>query len=178
MINVPVASMTSEVERVALRPGFFGALYPIRYVERVVQNTRIGVNVGGCLVPVLLSVYMLLRVPEAFPGFLGATAVVTVVCKFLARPIPGMGISIPVFIPPILAAGSAFAATKVLALPIADAAAIAYVSGVLGVLVGADLLNLGSIRSVGSPMVSIGGAGTFDGIFLTGILSVILFPAS
>ena len=51
---------------------------------------------------------------------------------------------------------------------------IAYISGTLGTLIGGDLLNLKKIRSLGAPVASIGGAGTFDGIFLTGILSVLL----
>jgi uncharacterized membrane protein len=54
------------------------------------------------------------------------------------------------------------------------AAPLAYVSGSLGTLIGADLLNLPSLRSLGAPVASIGGAGTFDGIFLTGIIAVLL----
>ena len=41
-------------------------------------------------------------------------------------------------------------------------------------MIGADLLNLDKIRGLGAPVVSIGGAGTFDGIFLTGIVAVLL----
>ena len=51
---------------------------------------------------------------------------------------------------------------------------IAYVSGTLGTLIGADLLHLRQISKLNAPVVSIGGAGTFDGIFLTGILAVLL----
>jgi uncharacterized membrane protein len=56
----------------------------------------------------------------------------------------------------------------------ANVAAVAYVSGTLGTLIGADLLNLGRIQGLGAPVVSIGGAGTFDGIFLTGVVAVLL----
>jgi len=45
---------------------------------------------------------------------------------------------------------------------------------VLGTLIGADLTNLDKLSGLGAPVASIGGAGTFDGIFLTGILAVIL----
>ena len=38
----------------------------------------------------------------------------------------------------------------------------------------ADLLNLKKISKLGAPIASIGGAGTFDGIFLTGIFAVVL----
>jgi uncharacterized membrane protein len=51
---------------------------------------------------------------------------------------------------------------------------VAYISGTLGVLIGADLLHLRHLAALRSPVVSIGGAGTFDGIFLTGIIAVLL----
>jgi uncharacterized membrane protein len=51
---------------------------------------------------------------------------------------------------------------------------VAYVSGVLGTLIGADLSNLGVIPKLGAPIASIGGAGTFDGVFLSGIIAVLL----
>ena len=53
-------------------------------------------------------------------------------------------------------------------------AAIAYAAGTLGTLIGADLTNLRRIRGLGAPIASIGGAGTWDGIFLTGIVAVLL----
>ena len=53
-------------------------------------------------------------------------------------------------------------------------AAVAYVAGTLGTLTGADVLNLPRVRSLGAPVVSIGGAGTFDGVFLTGLAAVLL----
>ncbi len=178
MINVPITTVTSEVERVTFQPGLFGMLYPSPTVEKVVQDTKIAVNLGGAIVPVVMCIYLVAMLPNAIAGFIVATVMVTIVCNALARPIPGLGISIPVLIPPLVAAFSAFVVTQILDFSIPTAAAIAYVSGVLGVLIGADLLNLWRIRALGSPMVSIGGAGTFDGIFLTGILSVILFPPS
>jgi uncharacterized membrane protein len=50
----------------------------------------------------------------------------------------------------------------------------AYVAGSLGTLIAADLLNLGIIHALGALIASIGGAGRFDGIFMTGILAVLL----
>jgi uncharacterized membrane protein len=55
-----------------------------------------------------------------------------------------------------------------------NAAPLAYISGSLGTLIGADLLNLGNIRGLGAPVASIGVAGTFDGIFLIGIVAVLI----
>jgi uncharacterized membrane protein len=66
------------------------------------------------------------------------------------------------------------AALSALAISEPVAPALAYVSGVLGTLIGADLLNLPRIRRLGAPVASIGGAGTFDGIFLSGLLAVLI----
>jgi uncharacterized membrane protein len=97
-----------------------------------------------------------------------ATLVVTIACYLLAQPVPGIGIAIPSLVPPIIAATAALLVART------NVAAVAYVSGSLGTLIGADLLNLGRIQGLGAPVVSIGGAGTFDGIFLTGIIAALL----
>jgi uncharacterized membrane protein len=55
-----------------------------------------------------------------------------------------------------------------------NTAPLAYISGSMGTLIGADLTNLDKVQGIGAPVASIGGAGTFDGIFLTGILAVLL----
>jgi len=54
------------------------------------------------------------------------------------------------------------------------AAPLAYIGGSMGTLLGADLLNLGRVQHLGAPVASIGGAGTFDGIFVTGVLAVLI----
>ena len=56
----------------------------------------------------------------------------------------------------------------------AHTASVAYCAGTVGTLLGADVLNLRRIPSLGAPMASIGGAGTFDAVFLTGIAAVLL----
>ena len=98
--------------------------------------------------------------------------VVTLVVHKFARPIKGLGIAVPFFIPPLTAA----LASAVL-FPVyvkTNPFIIAYVGGTLGTLVGADLLNLGKISEIGAPIVSIGGAGIFDGVYMTGITAIFL----
>jgi len=51
---------------------------------------------------------------------------------------------------------------------------IAYVAGTIGTLLGADILNLDKVSRLGAPLVSIGGAGTFDGVYLTGLIAIFL----
>jgi uncharacterized membrane protein len=130
----------------------------------------VAVNLGGAIVPVLLSLYVLYHSPDILIPALAGVAIVTLVVNRFARPMPGMGIATPMFLPPIVAAlvGYLLGATQ------HHAAAVAYVSGVMGTLIGADLLNLGRLGDLGAPVASIGGAGTFDGIFLTGIVAVLL----
>jgi uncharacterized membrane protein len=139
----------------------------------VTDGTIVAVNVGGAVVPVAISLYALLHHPSAFlPSIVGVILVAFVVNRF-ARPVRGLGIAVPMFIPPIVAALAGYFLGGFLGAP-AGRDVIAYVSGVIGTLVGADLANLGKLRLLGAPVASIGGAGTFDGIFLTGIVAVLL----
>jgi uncharacterized membrane protein len=55
---------------------------------------------------------------------------------------------------------------------------IAFSAGVLGPLIGADLLHLGDIAEIGTGMASIGGAGTFDGVVLSGLVATVLVPGA
>jgi uncharacterized membrane protein len=165
-VNIPVAELAPERVLSGQEVTFFG----MRYVVPVVQEwprTVIAVNVGGAVIPVLLSLYLLVKKALYRPALLAA-AVVTVVVHALAYPVRGVGISVPIFVPPLLAATAAmFLARR-------SAPAVAYIAGSLGTLIGADLLNLGRIQGLGAPVASIGGAGTFDGVFLTGIIAVLL----
>ena len=129
--------------------------------------TVVAINVGGALIPALLSIYLFFRLPLRARMTIG-TVVVAAVVHQLAQVIPGVGIVVPVLVPPLIAAGVA------LILAYHRAPPVAYVSGTMGTLIGADLLNLGKMAHMGAPMVSIGGAGTFDGVFLTGILAGLL----
>lgn len=134
------------------------------------KPTVVAINVGGALVPALVSLWVIGQQANPTPVVL-SMVVVAVVTYIIATPVKGVGIAMPMLIPPLAAAGAAL----ILA-PDAPAAA-AYAGGTLGALLGADLLNLPRIRALGAPVVSIGGAGTFDGVFLTGLLAVLLAMA-
>ena len=157
IINIPLTKKTTYSSR---RRHFGWFEVPVRY------ESGLAINLGGAIIPLILSIYLLLRVP-LWP-VAAATVVMIVICKFMTRAVPGRGLAIPMFIPPILAALLAILLVREFAAP------CAYISGVLGTLIGGDLLNLGKARKLGVGMVSIGGAGVFDGIFLVGIVSVLL----
>jgi uncharacterized membrane protein len=165
-INIPVVRLPGERIVQAQEITFFGMHYVLPVV-RDWPGTVIAVNVGGAVIPALLSVYLLLRNSLYVKGTI-AVAVVTLVCHAVAYAVPGLGIAVPVFVPPLAAAGVS------LVLSPRFAGALSYMSGSLGTLIGADLLNLDKIRGLGAPVASIGGAGTFDGIFVTGLMALIL----
>jgi uncharacterized membrane protein len=165
-VNIPVAELPPEQVLSNQVVNFFGMGYVVPQVQEW-PRTIIAVNVGGALVPTLLSLYLLVKRRLFAPGLL-AVAIVAVVVHAMAYPVRGVGISVPVFIPPLVAALAAVLLAR------RAAPAVAYIGGSLGTLIGADLMNLGAIHGLGAPVASIGGAGTFDGVFLTGIVAVLL----
>jgi len=156
LVNIPLTRRT--VEQTTVNFGWFRV--PVR------RESGLAINLGGAVIPLTLCCYLLFKVP--LPPVLTSTFLMVLICKFLTRPVPGRGLAIPMFIPPIFAALFAILFTREFAAP------CAYISGVLGTLIGGDLLNLGKARKMGAGIVSIGGAGVFDGIFLVGVVSVIL----
>lgn len=177
-VNVPVRTLES---RAAPAYDRYVAVYGRFYrIPEPVQRTVLAVNVGGALIPLVISLYLLYDSVVISGGYLvmglalAGVAVVTVVTKLVARPVPGLGIATPFFIPPLAALIAALVLSTFAGEVPAAAVIIAYVSGTLGTLIGADLLNLGHIAELGAPMASIGGAGTFDGIFLSGIIAALL----
>jgi uncharacterized membrane protein len=115
----------------------------------------------------LVSFYLLIK-RELRAKALVATAVVAFVIHWIADPVPGLVIAVPVFMPVVVTAIVAIILSR------EEAAPLAYIAGSLGTLIGADLTNLDRVPGLGAPVASIGGAGTFDGIFLTAILAVLL----
>jgi uncharacterized membrane protein len=165
-VNIPVAELPAERVVSGQEVTFFGMHYVIPVVEEW-PGTVLAVNVGGAVIPTLLSLYLVVQT-GLYGRALIAVAVVTAVVHWLAYQVQGMGIAVPVFIPPVVAAVTALVLSRQAAPP------LAYICGSLGTLIGADLLNLGRIQELGAPVASIGGAGRFDGIFMTGILAVLL----
>ncbi|HVC30775.1 MAG TPA: DUF1614 domain-containing protein [Steroidobacteraceae bacterium] len=163
--NITVAHLPGHRTVIPGEISFFGMTYIVPVVRQT-HGTVLAVNVGGAVIPVCLSLYLLLKHRLFLLGAIG-TAFVAAVCHYLARPIPGFGIALPIFVPAIATAIIAIALTR------RQAAPLAYISGSIGTLIGADLLNLGAVQSLGAPVASIGGAGTFDGIFVTGLLAVL-----
>ncbi|MEM1545803.1 MAG: DUF1614 domain-containing protein [Candidatus Methanomethylicia archaeon] len=168
IINIPIHRIRTEIPVINLGfIEFFGVRYPTPYIEEQALETIVAVNVGGALIPILVSVYLIMVDIAILPSITLATVITTIVIHGVARPVRGLGIAIPTLIPPIVAVLAAFITGG-------GSPVVAYISGTLGTLIGADLLNIDKIPKLRAPVVSIGGAGTFDGIFLTGIIAALL----
>lgn len=171
LINIPVKRIVRR-ERLLLDPlALFGLQGWWPELQRLRAETLVAVNVGGCVIPAGLAVYevfSLVPQPRALGALAAATLMNVIVCYKLARPVEGIGIVMPALVPAAVACSIALLIAPSFAPP------VAFVAGVAGPLVGADLLHLRDVNRIESGMVSIGGAGTFDGILLTGILALYL----
>ena len=165
LINLPLFSMKSEPVRLEEVPP------PLRELYSQMPHTGrtiVLVNVGGCVVPAAFCIYLLAQHPLNIFYVVLAVSAVALSCFKTTRPLPGVGLGAPMLLAPLMAA------LVSIALDPANAAPLAFISGTLGVLIGADLLHLRDIQRLGTPFASIGGAGSFDGIFISGLVAVLL----
>lgn len=172
LINLPLTRIERDKPFTDDVPGMFG-FGPLNIGPQQRKSyITISVNLGGCLVPTVLAIYEIQRVHNSEPSALLAVGIATAVnigvCYKLAKPVPNKGIALPPLVPALVAASMG------IILNMEYAPAIAFISGVMGPLIGADLLHLKDIGKISTGMASIGGAGTFDGIVLSGILATIL----
>ena len=203
LINIPLTRRRIVVAdpELATLPEWVRRLTPVfHYYPPVVAEQVIAINVGGALVPIAFSIYLLTLPSTSWIAALIATVIVATVAKFLARPLTGVGVAMPVFVPLLVTALVSRLLIIALGLPAVSAAPVAYIAGTLGTLIGADLLNLprilrgslvdgveesvsaleieeangGRLPKGQTYVASIGGAGVFDGVFFTGVIAPLL----
>lgn len=167
MINVPLFSIEAQKPTEEFPPERIRRLLGLPR-QPFTGRTIVAINVGGAVVPAAFSIYLMTHTPLDLAQVVLAVGIVAATAYLSSRPIPGVGIGMPFLVAPLVAAAVAMLLNP------EQAAPLAYIAGTLGVLIGADLMRLDAIRQLGAPVASIGGAGTFDGIFLTGILAVLL----
>ena len=167
ILNLPLTSIKAELPDSEIK------IETVQGVLRIPMppfkgKTLIAINVGGCLIPLVFSASLIHRFPLGLPELLISVSLCSIICFLASRPIPGVGIGMMPFIAPITAAIIAITYGGEYAAP------LAYITGTLGVIIGADIMHMKDIAKLGTPVAAIGGAGTFDGIFLTGIVAVLL----
>ncbi|MEK6634067.1 MAG: DUF1614 domain-containing protein [Nitrospirota bacterium] len=167
-INIPIRRLVRGEDVLGEPPMLFGLSGWWPRLQRAPRETIIAVNAGGCLIPLGLALYetlfLVIEDPVALWGLLVAVLLNTFACYWMARPIEGIGIAMPGLMP----------ALGAVAMAPEHAAPVAFVAGVLGPLIGADLLHLRDMEKIATGVASIGGAGTFDGIVLSGIVAAYL----
>jgi uncharacterized membrane protein len=177
IINIPIATINADAT--PCTEAQFVSVYGLGY--RVFSpdcpgKLQLGINVGGAIIPIAVSAYLLWANQNVFVPALIAIIVVSLFVHAVAKVEPNVGVVTPAILPALVAAFTTFAliqfiqsltATYVTAMYV-----VAYVSGTLGSLIGADLLNLGKLGMLRSGHASIGGAGTFDGVFISGLLAM------
>ncbi len=171
-INIPIKRLESKIP---MSPkgsiNFWGLRYQIPYTPHT--TTLLAINLGGAIIPIFISLWVFVSLAlHAYYMLIiksiVAIIIVAIISYVFAKPVKGMGIALPAFIPPIVASLTAiFMAPE-------NPVAVAYISGTLGTLIGADLMHMKDIEKLGAPVASIGGAGTFDGVFLSGIIAILL----
>jgi uncharacterized membrane protein len=165
-IDIPIWKYAGQARVEPVDVTVFGVRYRVPAVEQS-DSSILAVNVGGAVIPTALSVYLIVH-DHVWEHSLIATACVAAIVFAVARPVEGVGIVTPTLLPPVAAGLMA------ITLGPPSEAAVAYICGTLGALIGADLMNLPRIRKLGGAVESIGGAGTFDGVFLTGLVAVLV----
>src|SRR5260370_19177582 len=164
--NIPITVLPGKQVMSGQVVDFYGMRYVVPFVDSW-PGTVLAVNVGGAVIPTIMSTYLVIRYQLWLKAAI-ATAVIAAVIHSMATPVPGVGIGVPVFAPVRITTLIPLLLSREYAAP------LAYVGGSMVTLICADLLNLDKINGLGAPIASIGGAGTFDGIFLTGLIAVLL----
>lgn len=174
VVNIPLYTIKSDntpcIEDSHIQ--HWGVSYQV-FQPKCPGETKISINLGGAIIPIAVSAYLIFLNLTALLQFATAITTVTLIVHRVARIEPNVGILTPGFLPALVAVFVTIALLT-FAPGSYNGYAIAYVSGTLGTLTGADLLNLGKLSSLRTGAASIGGAGTWDGVFLTGILAVFL----
>jgi len=141
------------------------------------ENWRVGINMGGAIIPILLSIYLTIKKKIPLKKIAIGIMVVAIISFLVTTPVANKGIvaTFPYWLLPAIFAS--IASVILLWKEFIKAAPLAYISGTIGVLIGADFLHIPQLLGYSIEKVTpaiIGGAVVFDMIFITGILAVIL----
>jgi uncharacterized membrane protein len=135
----------------------------------------IAINVGGALIPIFVSIYLMISRRVSGRIILGIPLVAFVTYNVTRVTSEGIVSSFPWWLIPPLCAS--FYSIIVCNKNKRKASSIAYASGTIGVLIGADVFHLHELLSMDvakDTLASIGGAAILDMVFLTGIIAVLI----
>jgi len=177
LVNIPVWRVKKETIRM---PHSEAGQFPDMFTPTEVGGiweTSIAVNLGGAIIPAAMACWLLYRASAVMAGdtlylqVAAAILIVAAIAYVTTRPMVGLGLRVPLFVPGLTALLCGILFAQGLGL---SAGVIAFVSAVFGILLGANLAHLPHVGDLEVPQVSIGGAGTFGAIFIGCILSAII----
>ncbi|MFA5236596.1 MAG: DUF1614 domain-containing protein [Methanoregula sp.] len=177
LVNIPVWKIRKETIRMPHTPD---GQSPSAFTPNETGGqweTTLAINLGGAIIPVAMACYLLYRASSVVTGdplyllVAAATFIVAAMAYVTTRPMVGVGLRAPLFIPGLAALLCGILLAQGLGL---TAGIIAFASVVFGTLLGANLAHLPHAGDLEVPMVSIGGAGTFGAIFIGCIISAII----
>ncbi len=114
-VNIPIAELPAKEVISDQQVTFFGIQHVVPFVKEW-PRTIIAVNLGGAVIPAILSIYLLIKNRLYLRGLL-AVAIVMVVAHLMAHPLRGIGIAEPIFIPPLVATAAALLLSRQYAPP-------------------------------------------------------------
>ena len=137
----------------------------------------VGISLGGALIPLVICGYFIRMKRVNFVELAIGILIVTYISYFIVRAEEGVGIvaDIPIAFAPAIAAG--LFSLSAFWIDIGQAAPLAYSSGIIGTILGADVLHLNQVLSFTPPqdgiaLLSIGGANIYDMVYITGFVAV------
>ena len=174
-VNIPVYKIRRDMIRITPPDSSIFGEYS-QSNPSPVWDTTIAINLGGAVIPIAVSLYMLYQailITGTSQLFSVCVAIILVasITYVSTRYLPGSGIQVSLIIPGLTAllAGLMLSGGTGLA-----AAVTAFVSGIAGTLLGGNVAQLFRIKDLDVPSVSIGGAGTFGAVFICCILPALI----
>jgi len=136
----------------------------------------LSINIGGAVIPVAVSGYLLYVADTVSAGTLFVPigicfAVIALIVAATTRFSPGWGAGAPLFVPAIAAVACGLLLNGGTGL---EAAVTAFVGGILGILFGTGAVLLMKGKQAGIRQISIGGSGMFGPIFLCALVSALI----
>jgi len=174
-INIPVYRIRRDMIRMTPADSSVYGGYALTEPSPV-WDTTISLNLGGAIIPVGVSLYIvyqaiLITGTSLLFSVCAGIILVAAITYVSTRLVPGAGIQVSLIIPGLTAllAGLLLAGGAGL-----TAAVTAFVSGTAGTLLGGNIAQLFRIKDLDVPSVSIGGAGTFGAVFICCILPALV----
>jgi uncharacterized membrane protein len=141
------------------------------------NNWDVGINIGGGIIPIALSIYLHIKKKLDWRKLSISILVVAIFTYFITYtdPIRGIVANVPLaFVPALIAS---LLSILLVYNDFKKAAPFAYISGTIGVLIGADFFHLYELLNYPIEIKTnaiIGGAIILDMIFITGIVAVLI----